>query len=72
MIREITEHKRAEQILESTDVEDFRTTVTQASIRRLLRSTLGTLGRLLRGAGRPARGWKHVSRFHVALWDSLL
>jgi hypothetical protein len=43
-----------------------------ASSRRLLRSTLGTLGRLLRGAGRPARGWKHVSRFHVALWDSLL
>jgi hypothetical protein len=67
-IREITEHKPVEEILDSNDVADLRNRVAQALGRRLLRSTLG---RLLRGAGGPVGGWARVSRFDLALWDKV-
>jgi hypothetical protein len=67
-IREITEHKRVEEILDSIDVAELRIEVTQALGRRLLGSTLG---RLLRGTRRPVGGWKRASRFDVSLWDKV-
>jgi hypothetical protein len=50
-IREVTEHKRVEEILDSIDVAHLRNRVAQALGRRLVRSTLGRLLRGLLGAG---------------------